>query len=136
MANTTTPPPPRPAVRTVAVCGGTHGNERTALELARHYSRHPHLLERPSLPASAVRVVLTNERAVAANVRFVDTDLNRCFLRKELDLGPAGFPETNYERRRALELNALLGPKGAASPAVDFLVDLHNTTYVHVHACM
>jgi len=51
--------------------------------------------------------------------------MNRCFLKKDL---ADSSKTTTLEARRAKELDALLGPKGAAAPAVDLIIDLHNTT--------
>jgi succinylglutamate desuccinylase len=72
-----------------------------------------------------LKVVETNEEAIKKSVRYVEEDLNRCFLCKDLD-----NPEhtTLYEHRRAKEINNLLGPKTSASPVCDYILDLHNTT--------
>uniref|UniRef100_A0A8C2GYX7 N-acyl-aromatic-L-amino acid amidohydrolase n=1 Tax=Cyprinus carpio TaxID=7962 RepID=A0A8C2GYX7_CYPCA len=105
----------------VAVCGGTHGNELAGVYLVRErLKRRADGTE----PVSVV-TVMSNPRAVQLCVRYVETDLNRCFTRATLS---APVSETSpYEMIRSQELNALLGPKGSAQ-AVDLLCDLHNTT--------
>lgn len=109
-------------VNTVVISGGTHGNERNGVYLAKHFMANPQLVTRPSFKTTTL---LANMDAVAKNLRYVDQDLNRSFLLSEL-----GNPNirANSEVTRALELNALLGPKDSYTPATDFLIDLHNTT--------
>lgn len=109
------------SVRRVAITGGTHGNESNGLELARHFQRNLSTVQRPSFTTI---VKITNPAAVAANVRYVDEDLNRCFLKSSLS------DPTRHSTEAALarDLNTALGPKGSASPAVDLVIDLHNTT--------
>ena len=64
-----------------------------------------------------------------ANTRYVDKDLNRCFLRKDLEKQYSiDDPDLAWEQLRAHQLNSILGPKGSANPKVDFIIDLHNTT--------
>uniref|UniRef100_A0A8C1NDZ8 N-acyl-aromatic-L-amino acid amidohydrolase n=1 Tax=Cyprinus carpio TaxID=7962 RepID=A0A8C1NDZ8_CYPCA len=109
-----------PTVSRVAVCGGTHGNELAGVYLVRErLKRRADGTE----PVSVV-TVMSNPRAVQLCVRYVETDLNRCFTLENL----VDLSETSpYEMIRSQELNALLGPKGSAQ-AVDLLCDLHNTT--------
>ena len=104
----------------VAVTGGTHGNEPNGVELARHLQRHPELAARGSFDTT---VLITNPAAVAKSVRYVEEDLNRCFLKKDL----ADDGRSSLEAVRARELNAILGPKGTVD-AMDYIIDLHNTT--------
>lgn len=108
-------------VKVVAITGGTHGNEVNGVALARHLLRHPQLARRPSFETT---VVFSNPAAIEANVRYVEEDLNRCFLRRDL----ADPTRRTAEATRAKEINALLGPKGAADPNADLVIDLHNTT--------
>ena len=58
------------------------------------------------------------------NVRYVDEDMNRCFYTHELQ--DQDKTSLNTERRRAMEINQLVGPKGHSN--TDFVIDLHNTT--------
>jgi succinylglutamate desuccinylase len=108
-------------IRTVAITGGTHGNESNGVQLARHLLRNPHVAARPSFSTT---VMLTNVAAIEANLRYVEEDMNRCFLAK--DLADETLTST-IETRRAKEINAALGPKGSAD-ATDYIIDLHNTT--------
>lgn len=112
------------AVQRVALCGGTHGNERTGVTVIERALLHPARYHRPSVQTTAI---LTNERAVRENRRYIDFDLNRCFGNAELATTGAETA-AGYEHRRARELNALLGPKESNSPAFDLCIDLHTTT--------
>lgn len=103
----------------VAFCGGTHGNELTGVSLVRKWQADPRGLKRQSFEAEPF---LSNPRAVEENRRYVDQDLNRCFLVTDLaDPRLAG-----YEQNRAKVINQRFGPKGDA--AYDLLIDLHTTT--------
>lgn len=108
-------------VRNVAITGGTHGNESNGIELARHFLRDLGSIQRPSFRTV---VEITNPAAVAANTRYVDEDMNRCFFKADL----ADESRQSLEAKRAREVNALLGPKGSDACAVDLIIDLHNTT--------
>lgn len=116
-------------VKNVFVVGGTHGNERGGVHLARAFN----LLATTTTawPNLSVQGVVANERAVVQNTRYVDEDLNRCFTAKRLEAPPSATA-TTYESRRALELNALLGPKSldpsTSTARADFIFDLHNST--------
>jgi len=109
----------------VAICGGTHGDERNGVYLGRNYAK----VQGPAGGAHGfdfeLKVVESNPEAVKKNLRYIEEDLNRCFLSKDLE-----NPEhtTLYEHRRAKEINALLGPKNSPTPAADYVLDLHNTT--------
>uniref|UniRef100_A0A672M824 N-acyl-aromatic-L-amino acid amidohydrolase n=1 Tax=Sinocyclocheilus grahami TaxID=75366 RepID=A0A672M824_SINGR len=106
-----------PTVSRVAVCGGTHGNELAGIYLVRE------MLKKRADGTEPVSVVtvMSNPRAAQLCVRYVETDLNRCFTRAALRPLPRTSP---YEMIRSQELNALLG----AQRSVDLLCDLHNTT--------
>jgi succinylglutamate desuccinylase len=106
-------------IRRVVIVGGTHGNELTGVFLVKKFEQFPELLHRPSL---ACTTLLANPRAIAANRRYIDRDLNRCFATADL----ANPALTSYEDRRAQEIATLLGPKD--QPQVDVIIDLHSTT--------
>lgn len=53
---------------------------------------------------------------------MMGTDVPHSFPRSS-----TATPDDPYEVKRARELNQLLGPKGS-DQAVDFILDLHNTT--------
>ncbi|KAG8469024.1 hypothetical protein KFE25_007542 [Diacronema lutheri] len=108
----------------VAVVGATHGNERMGLVIVDELRRAP-----PTC-AFELSVLVGNEAAVVATgtgagLRYVDTDLNRCFALD--DLAREGVPDAS-EERRARELDRLLGPKRSAQPRCDLILDLHSTT--------
>jgi len=67
--------------------------------------------------------VLANPEAVRLNRRYRDHDLNRAFSQTCLDVT---VDSRLYEFRRAKELNALYGPKGA-NTKTDLILDVHNT---------
>lgn len=110
-----------PPVSSVAICGGTHGNELTGVYIVREMQKQK--MER--VGSVSITNVMTNPRAVDAGTRYTEVDLNRCFT--DVQLSSKITESTPYELRRAQELNAQLGPKGSAG-AVDLLIDLHNTT--------
>ena len=101
-------------INTIVVAGGTHGNERTGVRLVQKWMEHPECYN--SLCSAKVDLVLANPEAVRLNRRYRDHDLNRAFSQTS----------QQYEFRRAKELNALYGPKGAATKT-DLLLDVHNT---------
>jgi succinylglutamate desuccinylase len=108
----------------VAVVGGTHGNERMGLIIV------DELLRSPPECSFDLTPLVANAEAVSAvgtgaGRRYMDMDLNRCFLLT--DLTAEGVPEAS-EARRAREIDALLGPKSSASPKCDLVLDLHSTT--------
>ncbi|MBU1436024.1 MAG: aspartoacylase [Gammaproteobacteria bacterium] len=117
---------PLEQVRTVAIVGGTHGNEFSGVYLEKQYRNQPELMQRPSFHC---RTLLANPMAHQANKRYLDSDLNRQF--KTVDLANPNLAD--YEQSRAKVINAELGPKGAAK--TDFLIDLHNTTS-NMGACL
>jgi succinylglutamate desuccinylase len=113
--NATTP------LKRVAITGGTHGNETTGVFVMRHFINEPEVVARNSFETLTI---MTNPGAIEANARYVDVDLNRCFLLNDLLI-----EEVNTkEEKRARELNELLGPKSSVDPAADLIIDLHNTT--------
>ncbi|QKD82049.1 aspartoacylase [Thermoleptolyngbya sichuanensis A183] len=106
-------------IRRVLLVGGTHGNELTGIYLIRRFQHAPQLISRPSFETITL---LSNLEAIAAGVRYVDQDMNRCCDRAHLEL-----PEpVDYEVRRAQEINRRFGPSGS-TPA-DVILDIHSTT--------
>ena len=114
----------RDEVKTVCIFGGTHGNEKTAFALADHYLNGG-IASGCHRETFSTLVEISNPAAVQANTRYVDTDMNRCYLAN--DLNDVSLNKT-VEHRRAKELNAMYGPKDSSQPKVDYLIDLHNTT--------
>ncbi len=106
-------------IRRVLLIGGTHGNELTGIYLIRRFQQFPWLVSRPSFETVTL---LSNPEAIAAGVRYIDQDMNRCCDRAHLDL-----PEpADSEVRRAQEINRCFGRSGS-TPA-DVILDIHSTT--------
>ncbi|MBF2083401.1 aspartoacylase [Thermoleptolyngbya sp. C42_A2020_037] len=106
-------------IRRVLLVGGTHGNELTGIYLIRRFQYAPQLISRPSFETMTL---LSNLEAIAAGVRYVDQDMNRCCDRAHLELPDP----VDYEIRRAQEINRRFGPSGS-TPA-DVILDIHSTT--------
>lgn len=106
-------------ISTVAIVGGTHGNELSGIYLVNQWRQQPKKVERPSFNTE---LVLANQKAIENNRRYYDADLNRQFSAQSL----ADSTLANYEQSRAKVLNEQLGPKGNAK--TDLIIDLHNTT--------
>lgn len=105
----------------VLVVAGTHGNERNAPWLLQHWRRHPGSLATAGL---ALELEIGNPAAWAANARYRDRDLNRCFQPDRL-AAPSSEADP-LELQRARELLDRFGPAGARACAV--ALDLHSTT--------
>ena len=108
-----------PAIKHVAITGGTHGNELTGVHLLKHWRNNPELVCRDSF---VTELHLANPKANGCNRRYIDQDLNRQFKWDDLN----NHELCGYEQNRAKSLNTLLGPKD--DPRVDFVIDLHTTT--------
>jgi aspartoacylase len=102
----------------VLVVGGTHGNERNGPWLLESWRRGACELACHGL---AVRPVIGNPAALAANRRYLDRDLNRSFSPAVL-----AAVDADRETRRARELLERYGPAGLEPALV--VIDLHSTT--------
>ena len=107
------------SINNVAIVGGTHGNEYTGPYLLKVLEHRLHEIPHTTFE---VTTLLANPKAFEKNVRFVDDDLNRSFLIKDLSDNSL----SHYEANRAKVINAALGPK--ESPKTDLLIDIHSTT--------
>ena len=103
----------------VLVVAATHGNERNAPWLMEHWRQQPQLLAAAGLE---LQLEIGNPEAFAANRRYIDRDLNRCFDPALL----ADPSRQELELQRARELLAAYGPEGRNPCAV--ALDLHSTT--------
>ena len=108
-----------PPLKRIAVVGGTHGNELTGAYLIKYFEQHPELLQRSSLETLTI---FGNPQAFAAGTRYVEKDLNRAFLDRDL----SNPHLATYEDKRAKEICQVLGSK--EQPKVDFIIDIHSTT--------
>ncbi|MBD1944149.1 aspartoacylase [Coleofasciculus sp. FACHB-712] len=106
-------------IERVAIGGGTHGNELTGIYLVKKFERSPNLIQRPSFESLTL---LANPKAYEIGKRYVDTDLNRCFLRQDLENSSL----SSYEAQRAKEIYGKFGSGG--SHQADLVVDLHSST--------
>ncbi|MCP3427981.1 aspartoacylase [Opacimonas viscosa] len=107
-----------PEVQSIAIVGGTHGNELTGIQLVRHLQNFPITY----YDDIVLSFILANAEAIAANVRFIDVDLNRQFHLDNLKSSNSML----YELNLAKILNQKIGPKQA--PLTDLVIDIHNTT--------
>ena len=106
-------------IKRVLIVGGTHGNEITGVYLVKKFERSPHLIQRSSFESLTL---IANPKACAIGKRYVDTDLNRCFLRQDLENPNL----TSYEAQQAKIIYQTFGAKG--SQPADFVIDLHSST--------
>ncbi len=106
-------------IKSVAITGGTHGNELTGVHLIKHWQSNIDKVERPSF---STELHIANPKANKAVRRYIDQDLNRQFSLEDLNNAEL----TGCEQQQAKLLNTLLGPKD--DPRVDFIIDLHTTT--------
>ena len=69
-------------IKRVAIVGGTHG-KRTHRNLpGQKIRREPNLIARSTFETIAL---LANPKACEIGKRYIDIDLNRCFLRQDLE---------------------------------------------------
>lgn len=106
-------------IKRVVIVGGTHGNELTGAYLIKKFEQFPDLIERSSFETLTL---LANPKAFEVGRRYIDKDLNRCFLTQDLQ-NPA---LEGYEEQQAKAIAQQLGAKGNAQ--VDVIMDLHSTT--------
>ncbi len=106
-------------IKRVVIVGGTHGNEITGIYLVKKFERSPHLIQRSSFESLTL---IANPKACAIGKRYVDTDLNRCFLYHDLENPNL----SSYEAQRAKIIAQTFGWKG--SQKADFVIDLHSST--------
>ncbi|MEA5535564.1 aspartoacylase [Crocosphaera sp. XPORK-15E] len=103
-------------IKKVAIFGGTHGNEMTGIYLIKKFLKNPHLIERSTFD---IFPSLANPKAIDLSVRYVDTDLNRCFDQRDID----NLDNALYEQLLAKTIYQKL-----TKNQIQFLIDLHSTT--------
>jgi len=99
---------------TVAVFAGVHGNELAGIRVVNYLRRNI------ELTAGTLHLVYGNPRAIDAQTRFVEKNLNRCFQESALS-------GDTYEEKRAVTLMQLLD-------TCDALLDLHAYNEPHGEA--
>ncbi len=87
----------------VLVIGGTHGNERTGVDL---------VLDLQRKPIDFIKPIIANPKAVKNNTRYVETDLNRSVGSKLA---------VSYEEVLATSLASKIKP-------AELVIEFHNTT--------
>ncbi|AVH73908.1 aspartoacylase [Nostoc sp. 'Lobaria pulmonaria (5183) cyanobiont'] len=106
-------------IERVAIVGGNHGNELTGVHLVKKFQQYPNLINRASFETLAL---LGNLKAIEEGKRYIEKDLNRCFMNQDLK-----NPQlSSYEETRAKAIQQILQPPN--QPFVDVIVDLHSTT--------
>ncbi|MEH2292722.1 aspartoacylase [Nostoc sp.] len=106
-------------INRVAIVGGTHGNEFTGAYLIEKFAQFPDLITRASFETVTL---LANPYAFAAGRRYLEKDLNRCFLKQDLQ-----DPTRNsYEELQAKSIQDTLASNG--DKQADFILDLHSST--------
>jgi aspartoacylase len=112
------------SINRLAIVGGIHGNEFIGVYLVRKFQKYPHLINRNSFESLAL---LGNPKAILARTRYIDIDLNRCFIGDNLPATKSSiYEELSYEELRAKEIQAIL--KSEDEEFVDVIIDLHTTT--------
>ncbi len=106
-------------INRVAIAGGTHGNELIGVYLIKKFESLTHLVQRPSFETVTI---FANPKAYAIGKRYYETDLNRCFTRRDLKNPNL----STYEAQRAKEISRIYGTGGEKQ--ADFVIDLHSTT--------
>jgi aspartoacylase len=106
-------------INRVAIVGGTHGNEFTGAFLIKKFEKYPNLVQKSSFETLTI---LGNPLAFNAGKRYIEKDLNRCFLNENLQNPRL----SSYEDIRAKEIAAIL--KEDNQTKVDLIIDLHSTT--------
>ncbi|MET1254809.1 aspartoacylase [Aliikangiella maris] len=106
-------------VNSIVLVGGTHGNELTGIHLVNHWQKQK---KQQAYSDLNIEYFIANPEAIAANKRYLETDLNRCFKLQDLN----DITLTSFEQKLAKKINQQLGPKGQSR--VDFIIDLHTST--------
>ncbi|WP_193197139.1 aspartoacylase [Nostoc sp. MG11] len=105
-------------INRVAIVGGTHGNEFTGAYLVKKFNQFPDLIAKPNFETVTL---LANPKAFAVGRRYIEKDLNRCFLKQELQ----NQTLESYEELQAKSIQNILA---SSAKKVDFILDLHSTT--------
>lgn len=101
----------------VAILGGTHGNERTGIEVVKRLSQD-FLAGTRTLTHGTLYLVLGNLRAIEMNERSSgeERDMNRMYTKERFDQAPDG----SYEDGRAREITSLV------LDHADIAIDIHS----------
>ena len=100
----------------VLIAGGTHGNELTGVFLINHWKKSKSIFSRFPFQTG---LLLSNPKAVAQGKRYVDKDLNRCFLATN-----DGSDLRAHEDLLARKIKKEFGSENRQ----DFVIDMHTST--------
>ena len=106
-------------INRLAIVGGSHGNELIGVYLINKFHKNPDSITRNSFQTLSL---LGNPQAIKARTRYIDKDLNRCFIASNLPTEA----DSSYEEIRANEIQNILQIETQES--VDAIIDLHTTT--------
>lgn len=112
---------------TVVILGGIHGNEPAGAHAAVRVIER--LVRGDVQLRGTVTAIAGNLEALAADRRFVDVDLNRCWLRERVATLRARDPRTDHaEDREQREILDLLDQAEAEAGDGIVILDLHTTS--------
>jgi len=103
----------------VLIVGGTHGNELTGVFLLNHWINNRDEILKPEYMTD---LLLSNKKAINQKKRYVDRDLNRCFLRDNLN----NMNLRSYEDMLAKTFYKVYGPESRSG--FNFIIDMHTST--------
>ena len=111
----------------LVITAGIHGNEPASVHaLGRVFKEIEQL--KPPLTGRVVALV-GNRGALAQDVRYLDTDMNRLWSESKLTEIAAADPKTDkHERKEQRELVALIEKEVAAARGRVTMMDLHSTS--------
>jgi len=92
----------------VCVLGGIHGNEIAGIEAIKN------IIKNFKIENGEVCFIICNEKAIQENKRYIEEDLNRCFLKNK-------SYTNSYEENLAKELKEIISQ-------FDICLDIHNST--------
>lgn len=105
----------------VLIVGGTHGNELTSVFLLNHWMKNRDEISKYEY---MTELLLSNKKAIGQKKRYVDKDLNRCFLKDNLN----NMSLNSHEDMLAKEINKAYGPESHSG--FNFIIDMHTSTSV------
>ncbi|WP_395344729.1 aspartoacylase [Ningiella sp. W23] len=116
------------SIRSVLVCGGTHGNELSGVYAVKHWQGAPNELANIA-PTVDIQYLLVNEASIEARTRYIDEDFNRQFDTSRFRNNTQALKDgavLNTEQALAQRLYHSFGPDSDAQ--ADLIIDIHNTT--------
>ncbi len=112
------------SIKSVFICGGTHGNELSGVYAVKQWQQNSQHIE-SLIPSANISLLMVNQASIDKRTRFIDEDFNRQFDNNKLAENQQKST-LSHEAALAQKLNQEYGPK--SSPQIDFIIDIHNTT--------